>query len=108
MTYEKDIFIVLKEAGAAGLTVRKIARHIFNAHNSFFETASKEDIRAAVQRYLRYHSQRPNDTIEKVGYGTYRLNQRSKITKELMLQFSDDKPNETPKPAKDQSLNLFE
>lgn len=107
MTYEKDIIIVLKEAGTAGLSVRKIARHIFNAHNSFFETASQDDIRTAVQRYLTYHSRRPNDIIEKVGYGTYRLNQRSKSTKELMFKFADDDENDSPKPKKDQSLSLF-
>lgn len=107
MSYEKDIFTVLKEAGDAGLTVRKIARHIFNAHNSFFETASKEEIRGAVQRYLTNHSKRQNDTIEKVGWGTYRLNRKSKVTKELMLKFSNDAPDEQPKPVKDQSLSLF-
>lgn len=108
MTYEKDIFIVLKEAGAAGLSVRKIARHIYNAHNSFFETASKEDIHRAVQRYLDYHSKRQRGPIEKVSYGTYRLNMKSKTTRELMLKFDDD-DNETAcsKPIKDQSLNLF-
>lgn len=107
MSYEKDIFIVLKEAGETGLSVKKIASHVFNVHNSFFETASYEDIKRAVQSYLAYHSKRRNDMIEKVGYGTYRLNQKSKETKELILKFADDDDEDPPKPVKDQSLSLF-
>jgi hypothetical protein len=108
MSYEKDIFNVLQEAGDTGLTVRKIVRHIYNAHNSFFETASESDISRAVQRYLTYHSKRPGDTIVKVGYGRYRLNMRSSATKELMLKFDDGDSSPAAKPAKDMSLDLFQ
>ena len=77
MKYEKDIFIVLQEAGDSGLSVRKIARHVFN-----------------------------DDTVEKVGYATYRLNTRSKAVKELRLKFSDTNEEKTKK-VEDRSLSLF-
>lgn len=108
MSYEKDIFTVLREAGPAGLSVKKIARHVFNAHNGLFESASESEISGAVQRYLAYHSKRPKDTIEKVSRGRYRLNMKSRCTKELMLKFSDDDCDNRPsQPVKDQSLSLF-
>lgn len=106
MKYEKDIFIVLQEAGDSGLSVRKIARHVLNARNSFFDTESKETISRAVQRYLTYHSRRSDDTVEKVGYATYRLNTRSKAVKELRLKFSDTNEEKTKK-VEDRSLSLF-
>lgn len=107
MSYEKDILIVLKEAGDAGLTVQKITRHIFNEHNTFFETTPKEIIRTSVQRYLMNHSKRSDDTVERIGHGMYRLNKNSAMTKELLLEFSDDDDDDEPKPIKDQSLSLF-
>lgn len=107
MSYEKDIIIVLREAGDSGLTVRKISRHIFNARNSLFQTASEKDIAKSVQRYLAYHNH-SDDTIEKVGHGRYRLNLKSKKTKNLLASLTDNKElDNTPKQPKDQSLSLF-
>ena len=34
--YEQTIFRILKEAGPAGLSVKKIARHVYNEQNTFF------------------------------------------------------------------------
>lgn len=36
MRFEKDILLILIEAGDNGLSVNKISRHVFNTHNSFF------------------------------------------------------------------------
>ena len=98
MTYEKDIFKVLQEAGDGGLSVRKIARHVFD----------KDEISQAVQRYLAYHSRSSNDTIEKVGYGRYRLNLKSRKTKLKLQEYFTEKDEEKkPGPAQELSLNLF-
>lgn len=108
MTYEKDIFKVLQEAGDGGLSVRKIARHVFNANNSFFQSTDKDEISQAVQRYLAYHSRSSNDTIEKVGYGRYRLNLKSRKTKLKLQEYFTEKDEEKkPGPAKELSLDLF-
>lgn len=108
MTYEKDIFKVLQEAGDGGLSVRKIARHVFNANNSFFQSADKDEISQAVQRYLAYHSRSSNDTIEKVGYGRYRLNLKSRKTKLKLQEYFTEKDEEKkPGPAQELILDLF-
>ena len=105
MTYEKDIFMVLKEAGDNGLSVRKVGRHVFYARNTLFLSADTNAISQAVQRYLAYHSRNNDDTIEKVGYGLYRLNFKSKKTKQLLLKLSGEKTEEK-KPARTQELTL--
>ncbi len=106
MTYEKDIFNVLSEAGDSGLSARKIARHVFNVNNSFFNDVSEDDVRLTVRRYLYSHSRKPGDMIEQVGHGVYRLNARSQVTMELFLQFEDDEEPQS-KPKEDKSLSLF-
>ena len=108
MTYEKDIFRVLHEAGDNGLSVRKVVRHVFNARNSFFQSADKNEISQAVQRYLAYHSRNSGDTGEKVGYGRYRLNLKSKKTKAVLVKFFGEKSEEKKTDrTQELSLNLF-
>lgn len=107
MAFEKEIIQILKEAGTAGLSIQKITRHVFNAHNSFFEEVPKDKVHKAVCNYLRNNSQKQYGIIEKVSWGVYRLNMNSSKTNELLLQFTDE-PVAQPKPVKDQSLNLFD
>lgn len=106
LTYEKDIFNVLSEAGDCGLSAKKIARHVFNVNNSFFNEVSEDDVKQTVRRYLYSHSRKPSDMIEQVGHGVYRLNVRSQAAVELFLQFEDDEEPQ-PKPKEDKSLSLF-
>ena len=50
MQYEKDILLLLIEAGEKGLSVSKITRHIFNTYNSFFLSLNIEDTHQEVQQ----------------------------------------------------------
>ena len=52
MRYEKEIVDVLAKAGNNGLSVKKIARHVFNASNSFFEVLDFSEVHQQVQRCL--------------------------------------------------------
>ena len=36
MEFDKEILRILMEAGTEGLSLQKVARHVFNAFNSFF------------------------------------------------------------------------
>lgn len=107
MDYEKDIIVVLREAGEKGLPVRRVVRHVFNAHNSFFETTSKETVAGVVQRYLSYHSQYEDDTIEKVRFGIYRLNMKSARTRSLLRAIEGEENADSGKPPVSQELSLF-
>ena len=90
MRYEKDILLLLIEAGEKGLSVGKISRHIFNTHNSFFLPLDVEE-------------------VGKVKKGVYCINTENQQVKQLRLKFLDEQ-NETKEvsPQADLSLNLFE
>ena len=56
MKYEKEILLFLAEAGNNGLSVKKIARHVYNASNNFFEELDFQEVHNAVQQYLTRNS----------------------------------------------------
>ncbi len=109
LNYDKEIWRVLTEAGMKGISVQKIARHVFNASNTFFETISFEEVHAYVQQYLLKNSKNPDSIIESAGVrGTYRMNPSSKESQQLMLLFREDEQEEPETKQEDQSLSLFD
>lgn len=108
MDYDRNILKFLTEAGEQGLSVQKLTRHVFNACNTFFEPISFEDVHRYVQSFLLRNSKNPGSLIENTGTrGYYRLTPDNQESRQLMLLFRDDVPEETPKPKEDQSLSLF-
>lgn len=108
MDYEHDILTILKEAGTEGLCVQKIARHVFNAHNSFFGTLCFEEVYRHVKQFLYKNSKNHKSIIEKTGVrGVYRINMNSNDTMQLMFLFEEDKDEDIPKKTEDNSLSLF-
>lgn len=109
MNYDKEIWRVLTEAGMNGLSVQKIARHVFNASNNFFETVTFEEVHTYVQQYLLKNSKNPDSIIESTGVrGIYRMNPASQESQQLMLLFRDEEPEEPATPHEDKSLSLFD
>ena len=98
------------EAGNEGLSVKKVARHVHNACNTFFATVSLEDVYNYVSFYLKSNSKSQGSIIERAGTrGGYRINLDSKDSRQLMLQFQEDDETEpTAKVVTDQSLELFD
>lgn len=89
MDYSKDILDILLKA-PEGLSIRKIVRHVYNAHNNLFETVDIEDVKRFVTQYLNSRSKTSSSPIERTGErGVYRLNEKSKESMELMLQFKE-------------------
>lgn len=107
MQYNKEILRVLAEAGAEGLSVRKISRHVYNACNTLFHPITQEEVHKYVQSYLLKNSKADDPFIEKKRKGVYRLNRSNKITQQLLLQFHRGMEKEEEKPAVDYSLSLF-
>ncbi|RKW60063.1 MAG: hypothetical protein D8B52_05065 [Prevotella sp.] len=108
--YDKEIFKVLTEAGVEGLSVQKIARHVFNSCNSFFEVITFEEVHAYVSRFLLSNSKKPNSIIERTAYrGVYHLNFNSRQTQQLMLQFIEEIEENTSEPVKEEETrSLFQ
>lgn len=111
MEYDKEIFKVLTEAGSAGISVQKLSRHVYNAHNSLFNPIGFDDVHAYVSQFLLRNSKDPSSVVERTSTrGVYRLNMESQEGRQLMLQFSehDSMEPETPEPKDvDLSLSLF-
>ncbi len=113
MKYEQEILQILAKAGSTGLSVKIIARHVFNVSNSFFEVLDIKDVHTSVQQYLARNSKDKNALIERVGpKGIYRLNTRVAKSQQMMFQFLSeeeyDKEKEKEKSPDDQSLSLFD
>lgn len=111
MDYSKDIIDILLKA-PQGLSVRKIVRHVYNAHNSLFESADIEDIKRFVGQYLSARSKTSKSPIEHAEErGVYRLNLQSQESQQLMLHFRDDAQElseDVKNAGEDTSLDLFE
>ena len=111
MRYENEILRILAESGDKGLSVKKIARHVFNAHNSIFEVLSFNDVHVAVQQYLTRNSKSKYSVAEKVGpRGIYRLNNNCPEYPKLVFNIQPDEEmqEEEDKLTEDQSLSLFD
>lgn len=89
MKLDQEIFNVLLAAGAKGLKVEKIARHVYNSCNSIFTPLNYKDVHSYVTQYLTRCAKDPQSLIEKgKGYGVYHVNFDSKVVQQLMLNFS--------------------
>ena len=111
MNYDSEILYVLKEAGAKGLSIRKIARHVYNSRNGFFDVVSFDEVHRYVAGFLVRNSKSANSFIERTNVrGVYRLN-LSNTTRQLQFDFKDgDVQNENEdvdKSCEDKSLSLF-
>lgn len=109
MNYDRDIIFVLGEAGPKGLSVKKIAKHVFNHNNGFFNVVTFDDVYHYVSSYLIRNSKSPDSIIEKTEVrGVYRINLSSKAGNQLQFDFvEDDEPEPKKNDNDDLSLSLF-
>lgn len=109
MNYEGEIVRILSEAGADGLSIKKISRHVYNASNTFFETVDFEEVHRFVYNWLLRKSRQSCPIIEKTQRGVYRLNPNSGAFTQLMLAFDNETIVENEKPVQqDLSLCMFD
>ncbi len=116
MEYEKEIIYVLNEAGRKGLSIKKIARHIYNNNNSLFDELSFEDVHKAVAGFLQRNCKKRNSIVERTQKnGTYRI-RVSVRPAQLKFYFDDDdtqdedgmdRVKDDKKSGQDTSLSLF-
>lgn len=89
-----DILRVLIEAGTDGLQVRKIARHVYNASNTFFSDVSFESVYISVSQYLNRESKRRNPLVVKVSRGVYAANLLSAEVQRVCRMLNDEIPDD--------------
>jgi len=115
MTYDRQILQVLAEAGAKGISIKALVKHVYNLNVSLFFTPDLDEISAYVRRYVQRNSKRRQALIEGAGRrGCYRLNARQNAAaRQLLLDFQQKEQadgqaeGKEEKPAVDLSLDLF-
>ena len=111
--YDNEILKVLTEAGSAGISVQKVSRHVFNAFNSFFNPVQYQDVHDYVLQYLQRNSKSAISLITRTDTrGVYKLNLDNQESRQLMLQFAEDRTADDADEASqstpiDLSLSLF-
>lgn len=112
MNYEQEIKELLFEAGNDGLSIKKIARHIFNMHNGLFESVPYEKVYKDIQACVAKNNKSTQPFMERTErWGYYRLTKKSKKSQQLMLQFKEEKDKDNgdaPQKDIDLSLSLFD
>ena len=87
--FDNDILQVLSEAGDEGLSVRKIARHVFNARHTMFDTLIYEEVHAYIGRYLlRSSKSKKSPIIHAEKRGAYRLKNNASSGIQTTIDFS--------------------
>lgn len=83
--YDKDILLLLQEAGTRGLQLKKLALHVCNAHNSLFDAVDIDEVYRYVRNFVRRNTHKPGAMLKPTSKrGCYRLNMRSKKLKEIL------------------------
>ena len=108
--YEKQILSILLDVGAQGISVKKLAKHVYNHYCTLFFTPDFEEIYRSVQYYLRSQAAKPQSPIEHAKkWGHYRIKARQAATvRELFLDFDAVDNDEEETKGTDMSLNLFD
>lgn len=110
MDYDKEIFKILNEAKDEGISAMKIACHVYNSYNSFFDVVDFDTVYRYVSNFLKKNSKNPDSIIEKSDLrGKYHLNLNSRETQQLMFEFENNaEDNEKQQNhSQDLSLSLF-
>ena len=91
MDLEREIMLVLREAGDSGMPLRRISLNVFNMKNSFFQPLVPEEVHREVAEWLQQESKKSNSPVTKAETrGWYRLNPNSQQVQQLMLEFLAD------------------
>lgn len=112
MKYEQDILGLLCEAGDNGLSIKKLAKHVYNMHNTLFESVDFESVYNAVVAFVNKDKRSRTPLLRKTDkWGHYALAYSDNKYSQLMFDFSDVEEEEEDDDAKyvtDKSLSLFD
>lgn len=86
----RDLVVILSEAGAEGLPLKKIVKHVYNLENSLFNPLNYDDIQKKVTAYLRRRSLRASDMFLKPCRGRYSLNFNNARIKVILADIDNE------------------
>lgn len=112
--YKQELLHVLAEAGSNGLSLKKIARHIYNSNANLFDNPDYETVYNDLAQFLSRQSKMGGGIVKKGGHrGVYSLNSQWTGYRQTMLDFNglaskERMADEPAKPYCDKSLSLFD
>ena len=106
---------ILSRVDERGISVRSLAKHVFNHNHTFFSTPDYRQVHVSVQQFLQRNSKSPQSLIARTGRrGYYRLNtQGNAYARQLVTALrakpedGGDEEEKEEKPRQDFSLDLF-
>ena len=76
--------------GDRGISLRNLARSVYNLSRTFFFTPDYDEVYRHVQQFLSRNSKSPSSIVERMETkGYYRINKNSTAAKQLMLEFGE-------------------
>lgn len=106
MKYERIIIEILMEAGADGLSLRKISRHVYNAVNGLFDEADLEEVHKLVRAFLQRHSRGTAPAIGRPKHGSYAINRRTAAGRSLANRLLGEDPQQAHPQTSIQELSI--
>ena len=90
--YEQQILRILLDVGAPGISVKKLAKHVYNHYCTLFYQPDFDEVYRFVRQYLTSRSRSQQPMIERAEkWGHYRLKSNAvEGVKQQMLQFGAD------------------
>ena len=86
--YEQQILRILLDVGGRGISVKKLAKHVYNHYCTLFYQPEFDKIHRYTQYYLLSRSRRADAIIEQTGKrGCYRL--KPKAARQLAAVFDE-------------------
>lgn len=112
MLYEKDVIQILIEAGDKGLSISKIAHHVFNTRNNLFGSINYNTVYNLIYRYIKQNLKRSDSPIVNASeHGKYTINHNQNALQQFIVWLDEEDTNtrdeDKDKIQIDQSLSLF-
>ena len=92
MSYKKQILRILADVGGQGISVRLLAKHVYNLNCTLFSQPELAQVHRSVQQYLQRNAATRNPLVERTGRrGHYRLNNGSPAVRKLLAQLREER-----------------
>lgn len=112
--YEKHILRILRDVGARGISIKKLAKHVYNLSCTLFYQPDFNEVYGYTRCYVLRESRKKQGLVEHAQkWGHYRLNRKTVPDFAQLMQKMGYEQKEEPtaeaegQPPPDRSLSLF-
>lgn len=92
MSYKQQILRILADVGGQGISVRLLAKHVYNLNCTLFSQPELSQVHRSVQQYLQRNAASSHPLVERTSRrGYYRLNNGSPAVRQLLAQLREER-----------------